>query len=46
MQPFLEMKSISKTFVGVKALRGVDLSLVPGEVHAVAGENGAGKARS
>ena len=43
MQPYLEMRQISKTFVGVKALRGVDLSLVQGEVHAIAGENGAGK---
>jgi ribose transport system ATP-binding protein len=43
MQPFLEMSGISKTFVGVKALRGVDLTLALGEVHAIAGENGAGK---
>ncbi len=43
MEPFLETIAISKTFVGVKALRGVDLTVFPGEVHAVAGENGAGK---
>jgi galactofuranose transport system ATP-binding protein len=41
--PILAMTGISKAFVGVKALDGVDLRLAPGEVHAVMGENGAGK---
>ncbi len=41
--PVLEMRAISKTFPGVKALSGVDLSVAPGEIHAVCGENGAGK---
>lgn len=41
--PVLEMRSISKSFPGVKALSGVTLSVAPGEVHAVCGENGAGK---
>lgn len=43
MTPFLEMHGISKTFPGVKALKGVDLDLRLGEVHVLAGENGAGK---
>jgi len=43
MTPFLEMRNISKTFPGVKALNHVDLALRQGEVHAIAGENGAGK---
>lgn len=43
MVPFLQMRNISKTFPGVKALRNVDLALAQGEVHALAGENGAGK---
>ncbi|MFE2598600.1 multiple monosaccharide ABC transporter ATP-binding protein [Streptomyces sp. NPDC001840] len=41
--PVLEMRSIVKTFPGVRALSGVSLSVAPGEVHAVCGENGAGK---
>lgn len=39
----LEMKQISKTFGGTKALSEVDLSLEKGEIHALLGENGAGK---
>ena len=42
-KPILEIKGISKTFPGVKALDQVDFSLYPGEVHILAGENGAGK---
>ena len=39
----LEMKNISKSFPGVKALQHVDLQLKSGEIHALLGENGAGK---
>ncbi len=39
----LAMHGIEKTFPGVRALKGVDLTLARGEVHAVVGENGAGK---
>ncbi len=38
-----ELKGIDKSFHGVRALRGVDLSLQQGSIHAVIGENGAGK---
>ncbi|WP_026790838.1 sugar ABC transporter ATP-binding protein [Pleomorphomonas oryzae] len=41
--PILEMRGISKTFPGVKALAHVELTVYPGEVHALMGENGAGK---
>ncbi|MBI9103988.1 MAG: sugar ABC transporter ATP-binding protein [Spirochaetales bacterium] len=41
--PILEMKNISKSFSSVKVLDGVQLSVRPGEVHALMGENGAGK---
>lgn len=37
------MKSITKSFPGVKALDGVDFTLECGSVHALMGENGAGK---
>lgn len=39
----LEMKNISKSFPGVKALDDVTLKVRPGTVHALMGENGAGK---
>lgn len=39
----LQMKNVSKSFPGVKALDGVNLNVRPGTVHALMGENGAGK---
>lgn len=39
----LEMRGVSKSFPGVKALDGVNLKVRPGTVHALMGENGAGK---
>ena len=41
--PALEMRGISKRFPGVVANDGIDLSIRPGEIHALLGENGAGK---
>ncbi len=39
----LEAINISKSFPGVKALQGVNLTFYPGKVNAILGENGAGK---
>ncbi|MET7454377.1 multiple monosaccharide ABC transporter ATP-binding protein [Streptomyces sp. NPDC005574] len=39
----LEMRSITKTFPGVRALADVSLVVKQGEIHAICGENGAGK---
>jgi ribose transport system ATP-binding protein len=41
--PLLEMRGITKTFPGVRALDNVRLTVYPGEVHSLMGENGAGK---
>ncbi len=41
--PILQMRDITKTFPGVKALQNVNLTVERGEVHAICGENGAGK---
>jgi putative multiple sugar transport system ATP-binding protein len=43
MNAILEMRGISKSFTGVKALRDVSFSVERGEIHALCGENGAGK---
>ena len=39
----LEMRNITKEFFGVKALDNVNLRVERGEIHAICGENGAGK---
>lgn len=41
--PLLEMRGIVKQFPGARALDGVDLEVLPGEVHCLLGQNGAGK---
>jgi ribose transport system ATP-binding protein len=41
--PRLELRNLSKSFGGTHALRGVDLTILPGEVHGLLGENGSGK---
>ncbi|MGI6176277.1 MAG: sugar ABC transporter ATP-binding protein [Christensenellales bacterium] len=42
-QCILEMKNVVKDFPGVRALDGVSISVLPGTVHVICGENGAGK---
>lgn len=39
----LAVTNLAKTFAGTRALAGLDLTIQPGEVHAVVGENGSGK---
>lgn len=43
MRSLVEMKGINKSFAGVMALQEAELSVAPGEVHAIIGQNGAGK---
>jgi ribose transport system ATP-binding protein len=42
-RPALDATRLTKTFAGVVALDSVDLTIEPGEVHALLGENGSGK---
>ena len=42
-RPVLEMKGITKAFGRVVANRNIDFTLKEGEIHALLGENGAGK---
>lgn len=43
MQPVLAIKDVSRSFGPIEVLHGVNLALRPGRVHALIGENGAGK---
>jgi ribose transport system ATP-binding protein len=42
-QPRVSLRGLVKSFGGTQALRGVDLDVLPGEVHGLLGENGSGK---
>ena len=42
----LEVRGVTKVFPGTRALDQVQLQVRPGEVHALCGENGAGKSTS
>lgn len=42
-RPIVEMTNIIKAFGSTRALRGVDFTVMPGEIHALLGRNGAGK---
>lgn len=43
VRPCLKLKGVAKHFGGVMAFEGIDISIMPGTVHALVGENGAGK---
>ena len=43
MKPLVAARGLWVAFGGVDVVRGVDIELFPGEVHAIVGENGAGK---
>ena len=41
--PLIQLRNLTKSYVGVHALRSLSFDIAAGEVHAVCGENGAGK---
>ena len=43
MEPILTASNISKSFIGVRALNNIDITINAGEIHCLAGENGCGK---
>lgn len=43
METILEAKQVSKSFVGVQALKDITIQIKQGEIHCLAGENGCGK---
>lgn len=43
IQPVLDVRNVTKSYPGVRALEDVTLDIVPGEIHAIIGPNGAGK---
>ena len=43
MADVLKIEGLAKTFGGVKALQGVDLTVRAGEIHGLLGQNGSGK---
>lgn len=43
MEPILSASNISKSFIGVRALNNIDITINAGEIHCLAGENGCGK---
>ncbi len=42
-RPILALRDVQKSFGPVQVLHDIDMELIPGEVHALIGENGAGK---
>ena len=42
-EPLLRIENLTKTFGGLAALSGVDLDILPGQIHGLLGENGSGK---
>ena len=41
--PIVALHKLCKSFEGVQALKNIDFSIYPGEIHCLAGENGSGK---
>jgi ribose transport system ATP-binding protein len=43
LRPLIAVTGVSKAYPGTQALAGIDLEVMPGEIHGIAGQNNPGE---